>query len=180
MKYLLVLVVFMAGCAQAPKPFILAPAQQTTASNLALIPQLQVQDMRQAKYLIKVTHSDGEIELIHTKQAPANVIEQALNTRLIQKSVDLSGWNYQVSIAKLHVEVAQHSLKYESNSNIILQVNLTNEKTTLTKNFKRQGTSHGPLRADQAVLEREFNIMLGQVLNDITNDAELNRLINQH
>jgi len=177
MKYVLCSILLLAGCSQTPSHFILAPGQQDVSTSNQLSSQLKVSDLRAYQYLVKTTDKNGQSELVNTSESASQVIKSSLAANLHKKNLKLNGVNYQVNIVKLMIDVAQHSIKFESNSKIELQVIVANESTTLSKTFRRNGNSYGPFSADLATLERDFNLLLGQMLDDIASDSELNNLL---
>lgn len=178
MKYLIctILLLLLSGCSQTPSQFVLAPSQQineTSANNNTFYP-LTIEDLRAAQHLIQIHKKGDPIKVLASNQNIKQVLKNDLIKRLNAHKATFHGASYQLNIKEMLITVDQHSLKYESNSRIQLQIIITNDNNTLTKNFKRNGNSYGPLTADLAVLERDFNLLLGQMLDDIVQDAELN------
>ena len=57
------------------------------------------------------------------------------------------------------------------------RVVINNGSGTLTKSFKITGKSNGPLKADIAVLERDFNQQLAKLLTQIVQNQEIQKFI---
>lgn len=179
---ILILVVMLGGCAQTPTHFILAPDQTAgpVQINADGARNLTVNDMRAQQYIIRINRGEEQSTLVSLSQSPIATVEQSLLARFAKHSVSLENVTYNVDINDLIINVAQQAIKYESASQLTLTVRVNNGATTLNKTFKRAGTSHGPLQADLAVLERDFNLLLSQMLDDITTDDELLNLVNSH
>ena len=75
------------------------------------------------------------------------------------------------------VSVQQEMMKYQVNNQLIIRVKVNNGAQTLSNTFKVRGTSEGPLSADIAVLERDFNQQLAQLLAQVINNAEIQHFI---
>ena len=97
-------------------------------------------------------------DFIYTQNPSINVSNDGAN-----QTWDLSGLN----------SGAPETFAYDTKSLIVLAVTINNGNNTLTKTFKRQGTSKGPLKADTAVLEQDFNQLLRLLFNDISKDSQV-------
>ena len=75
------------------------------------------------------------------------------------------------------VSVQQSMVKYSASNQMNIRVVINNSKGTLTKTFKITGTSKGPLKADLAVLERDFNQQLAKLLTQIVQNEELQQFM---
>jgi len=176
-----VLLLAITGCAQMPGQFVLAPNLQVPSmkAGQALSHSVTVNDMRAYQYLLTLEHGQEKRQLLNSDRAPEQVIRATLSNALASNKVALTAVDYRVEIAELLINVKQRSLKFESNSSIVLLVNINKGDGELSKTFKRTGNSYGPLKADIAVIERDFNLLLGQLLQDIANDQELLQYINR-
>jgi len=179
MKYLLLSILLLAGCSQTPTQFIVAPGQTLNAGDNMLASQLDVQDQRAHPYLITTMPNQEPVKTVNSNTSPIDVIRNSLAARLSAKRIRLNGANYRVNINQLGNEIEQSLFKFINNSKLELEVVIGNQSGTLEKTFKRHGNSYGPFRADLVVIERDFNILLGQMLDDIANDQELTTFLSQ-
>jgi len=75
------------------------------------------------------------------------------------------------------ISVQQEMVKYQVNNELVIRVKVNNGTQTLSNTFKVRGTSEGPLNADIAVLERDFNQQLAQLLTQVISNAEIQHFI---
>ena len=68
-------------------------------------------------------------------------------------------------------------MKYQVNNELVIHVKVNNGEQTLSNTFKVRGTSEGPLSADIAVLERDFNQQLTKLLTQIISNVEIRNFI---
>jgi len=179
MKYILCSLLLLAGCSQTPSQFILAPGLQLSPADNMTASHINVTDQRGYQYLVTTTDGSGQTTLMSASTSPAQIIKNSLAAKLSNKKVNLNGVSYSVNIINLVIDVQQRALKFESNSKLTLEVVVASDSSTLTKTFNRNGNSYGPFSADSTALERDFNLLLGSMLDDIANDSELAALLTQ-
>jgi len=177
----LLAVLTMAGCAQMPGQFILAPNLQVSTPQYSAMTNsnVTVNDLRAYRYLLMLNHGDEKTQLLTSDRGPEQVILGALSKALTSSKVPLSNVDYHLDIVELLTKVKQRSLKFESDSSIVLVVKVNKGSDQLSKTFKRTGHSYGPLKADIAVIERDFNLLLGKLIEDIAVDQELLQYISR-
>lgn len=170
------------GCASAPQQMIIAPQVYNAASNLyqGQRASLSVTDMRPGTQVLQVFKNEQAAQLFSPQKDIANVVDGVLNKAWTKQGLALAGIasnQIEVYIDKAVVNVNQELMKYTSNSQVTIRVIVANGKETLTKTFNSNGSSNGPLKADIAVLERDFNQLLAQTLSQIISDSEIQRYI---
>jgi uncharacterized lipoprotein len=140
-----------------------------------------VVDNRIASHVVQILKVDKAAQLfssqdhlqktIHTTLSQAFKKQGLVLTDLATNQKDINKLTIYIDNALISVQ--QNTLKYKANNEIALRAVITNQSETLTKNFTTRGNSNGPLTADIAVLERDFNQQLGKLLTQILNNAEL-------
>ena len=172
----------IAGCSTAPSHFIVNTSPATT-SNTPVLKNIaiNVNDPRSRQAILRTT-KDGKHSYMSAPIATAELVKQGLASHFRQQlAVGLSPMSAQtlnINIDKMAMKLDQGLISYETQSLIVFNVSINNGTQTLTKSFKRQGTSKGPLKADIAVLESEFSGLLQQLYNDIAQDAQVKSYLN--
>ena len=83
----------------------------------------------------------------------------------------------EIQIEKALITVQQELVKYKATSEITLRFIINNGDKTLTNTFRSTANSNGPFLSDIAVLERDFNQQLSNLLNQALNNAEIQQHI---
>ncbi|GLX84537.1 hypothetical protein tloyanaT_07890 [Thalassotalea loyana] len=183
-KLCLPLLLVLAGCGSTPNQVVIAPDFIQT-SNLPLnVGQisLNVNDMRTSKHLVQIVKEGQAANLFNSQLPVSDVIEKSLTEALKKRSVSINpnaSTKVDITIKDALINVDQHTLKYQAKSDLLLSVAVQTPVGQLTKSYHHKGSSEGPLKADIAVLGRDFNQALTKVLNQMLNDAELTNYINQ-
>ena len=178
----LTLVALLQACSSGPGHVVINPdlpivnsngfAQQTATTSVI--------DLRTAHHLIQIEKPDQAAKLISTKQHLPDIIEQALEKSFKQSGLLISSnsdKNIELVINEALFVVKQETLKYKAKANIVLTAKVNNGPQTLTKTFTVKGNNEGPLSADIAVLERDFNQLLTRIIGDIVNDEQLQQFV---
>lgn len=180
MKYtiVLLLIIICSGCSStAPSHFTVDTTSQLPANILTNhAVNINVTDLRVRQDILQL-ENDGKFTYIPSQVPTTTFIKQGLTASFNQQL----GRNYQsnsnnsihVNVEKMAVKLNQETFAYDTKSLIVLAVTINNGNKTLNKTFKRQGTSHGPLKADIAVLEQNFNQLLTLLFNDISKDSQV-------
>lgn len=173
----------LSACNNTPSHIIIAPQLMNTTpikySNKQL--NFSVVDNRTTSHVVQILKADQAAQLFssqdHLQKTIHTTLSQALKKQgivLTDLAIDQSDTNkLTIYIDNALISVQQDTLKYKANNEITLRAVVTNQAQTLTKNFTTRGNSNGPLTADLAVLERDFNQQLGKLLTQILNNAEL-------
>ncbi|WP_448548350.1 YajG family lipoprotein [Thalassotalea fusca] len=177
------LLVLVQACSSAPNQVVISPelpivqsngyAQQSVATSVI--------DLRTAHHLIQIEKPEQAAKLISTQQHLPNILERALNSSFERGGMTInaaSAKSIEVVINKALFVVKQETLKYQANANIVLTAKVENGAQTLTKTFTVRGNNEGPLTADIAVLERDFNQLLTKIIGNIVNDQEVQQFVN--
>lgn len=172
----------LGACAKPPTSIVLAPnfvpAIQPQISRGVV--DLQIIDQRNYRHVLQLSGKGAETNLINASQQPKLLVSEALTQQLKQQGYSFSPTAKHmmtVNIEQMLISLSQHSFKYTSKSNIVLSVQITNGTATLNKKFTATGQSHGPLTADIAVLERQFNQQLSNLVVEIAQDPQVTQYL---
>jgi uncharacterized lipoprotein len=166
------LVLGLNGCATIPSHVIVAPDVMVTPAvfHNNKQAQLNVIDMRTAIHVVQITREGEAATLVSAQERLENTINNTLSKHWKKQGLILGANSINtinVAIEKAVISVAQETMSYKVQTEIILKVTINNGSQTLTNTFSNRGNSDGPLQADVAVLERNFNLRLAKLLQQI-------------
>ncbi|MFY8274202.1 YajG family lipoprotein [Pseudoalteromonas sp. SSDWG2] len=173
---LLVVVLFVSGCANRTTQAILDPKYQSgqyTQFNQSV--SLNIIDQRAKSATISVAHGDERF-LMPTQGLDSKmfkVFEQALKVNGAQVSA-LATSQLQVSIHSLNATVTQNTIDHVSEAQIALQVFVNRNGSQFSKMYNGQSQFRGPFGYDQAKVEAQLNKLIEQLVTRIMSDPELN------
>jgi uncharacterized lipoprotein len=180
------LLTLVSACANKPSHVVISPdltitnGTATKAMYLDKRASITITDLRSAQHVVQIIREDEAAE-VYSSQAPlANIIETTLTSELKKQGLDVNTQAnnaIEVIIDNALISVQQEMMKYQVNNELVIRVKVNNGAQTLSKTFKVRGTSEGPLSADIAVLERDFNQQLTQLLAQVINNAEIQHFI---
>jgi len=173
---LLILSVF--SCSTTKPRMVIAPEIST---NQPVIYQqkkitLTITDLRTSRHIIQILKGNKAAELINSTSALDDILKEKFTQLFKQQGLIISENNetkLDIVLSKALITVQQDLVKYKANTEIIIQVKVNNPPEILTKSFRIRGTNEGPFKADIAVLSRDFNQQLAQLIEQIANDREL-------
>jgi uncharacterized lipoprotein len=142
--------------------------------------QLRFSDLRRSNHIVQILRAGEATQLYSPQQRIIDIVSAALTPALTANGLQIEPLavnQVDVIIDNALVSVQQQMLKYSASNQMSFRVVVNNGKNTLTKTFKITGTSKGPLKADLAVLERDFNQQLTKLLSQIVQSEELQQFI---
>ena len=177
-----VLLVTITACSTAPTHLIITPQVHLPASNQFSNQQAQVTvvDMRTSTHIVQILRKDKAATILSAEQRLEYIIQDILTTQWQQQGLQFNASaknNITITIEKAIISVDQESVSYTTQSEIILKVSIDNTKQTLTSRFKNRAHSEGALKADIAVLEREFNQHLSSLLKQILTSKDIKKFL---
>lgn len=166
------------GCGTAPTHLIVTPEVHLAASNQfsGKMAQLNVIDMRTSTHIVQIIEKDEAAIILSSKQRLEDIIQETLTTQWQNQGLTFSADaedKITLTIEKAVISVDQKSVNYTTQSEIILKVTIANDKQTLTSNFKNRAHNEGPLNADLAALEREFNLHLSTLIKQVLTSKDI-------
>lgn len=170
------------ACGTTPSSVIIAP-QVNTASSVIYDSQnvsLVVTDLRTNNHIIQVLKSDEAATLYSPASNMAQTLSNSLSEQYKKQGLNIdavSATDITIFIDAALVSVQQETIKYTANSEIRLRVQVKKNDKTLTNHFNSKGSSNGPLFADIAVLERDFNQQLGKVIEEVLLNKDIQAFI---
>jgi len=177
------LLVLVQACSTKPSHVVINPDLPVVSSNgyAQQSASTSIIDLRTAHHLIQIQKPDEAAKLISTQQHLPDIIERTLKKSFERSGLHInshSNKTIELIINEALFVVNQDTLKYKAKANIVLTAKVNNGHQTLTKTFTVRGKNEGPLSADIAVLERDFNQLLTKIIGDIVNDQQLQRFVN--
>ncbi len=178
----LVITFLLSGCASAPSHLIISPEIISQGNKLSNNKQasLNIVDMRTANHIIQILREGEAATLISAQDRLEDTINKSLSKHWQQQGLSIENNainSIVITIEKAQINVEQTLLKYQAESEIVLKVAVNNSLQTLTSTFTNRGNSNGPLKADIAVLERNFNQRLANLLTQILVNKKINQFL---
>lgn len=170
------------GCASVPSHLIVTPEILTQTSMQYVDKQatINVIDMRTANQIVQILREGEAATLLSAQSRLEETIENSLRKHWQQQGLsfqDTAVNSITIAIESALISVSQETLKYQAQSKIVLKVTVNNGEQTLTSSFKNSGSSNGPFKADIAVLERNFNQRLANLLQQILANKKINHFL---
>lgn len=180
--FLLPVGLMLNGCATNPHKVIIAPELATTSTifHRNKQAQLKVADMRTASHIVQIKREGKASTLISAQEKLEDTIEKTLKEHWQAQHLvimDSALNKIHVTIEKAIISVEQSLLKYSVQTEIVVKVTVNNGSVTLTNTFTNRGNSEGPLKADVAVLERQFNQGLANLLQQILTSTKISNAL---
>lgn len=178
----LIMSLILSGCSSTPSHLIIAP-EIITPSVIQHIDKkatLNVVDMRTANHVIQILRDGEAATLFSAQERLEDIIKNSLSKNWQQQGLTLQGNavnSINVTIEKAIISVTQQTMSYQVKTEIVLNVTVNNSIQTLTSTFKNNGSSKGPFKADIAVLERNFNQRLANLLQQILVNEKINHFL---
>lgn len=175
---LISLIVLLGACSSNVKHLVIAPDILTTSTNLLSIKSIDIStnDLRTAQHMLQIIKEDQAAQLITSQSSLADIVDKALTSAYKKSGAQVTSASNNVLnivINKALINVNQSMIKYNASNAIELSISIDNGEQTLTKSYRSSGKSEGPLQADIAVLERDFNQQLSKLITNIVNDPQL-------
>ena len=180
------LLVLLSACANKPTHVVIAPDLSIINSTSTLTEyqnkeaSITVTDIRRAQHVVQISRKDEAAEIYSSQQPLSNIIKQTLISEFKKQGLAINTQAnnaIEVIIENSLISVQQEMMKYQVNNELMIHVKVNNGEQTLSNTFKVRGTSEGPLSADIAVLERDFNQQLTKLLTQIINNVEIRNFI---
>jgi uncharacterized lipoprotein len=180
------LLLLVTACANKPTHVVIAPDLSITNSASSQSDyqnkqaNITVTDMRSAQHVVQILRKDEAAEIYSSQQPLKNIIQQTLTSEFKKQGLEIDAQAsnaIEIIIENSLISVQQEMIKYQVNNELVILVKVNNGKQTLSNTFKVRGTSEGPLSADIAVLERDFNQQLSNLLTQIISNTEIKNFI---
>jgi len=173
------IITLLSGCASSPSHLIIAPelTSPSTVQQVKKQASLNIIDMRIANHVVQILRDGEAATLFSAQERLEDIIKHSLSKRWQQQGllIQASAVNsINIEIEKALINITQEMMSYQAKSEIRLKVSINNGHQTLTSTFKNNGASNGPFKADIAVLERNFNQRLTNLLQQILINEKIN------
>ena len=168
----LIMTFVLSGCASAPSHLIIAPEIMSTSiiQHANQQASLDVVDMRTAIHVVQILREGEAATLFSAQERLEDIIKSSLSKHWQEQGLAIQANalnSINIAIEKAVISVTQETLSYKVQTEIVLKVTINNSLQTLTSTFNNRGNSEGPFKADIAVLERNFNQRLANLLQQI-------------
>jgi len=178
----LILILTLSACANIPSHLIVSPDIMVTpaVNHHNKQAQLEVVDMRTANHVVQILRAGEAATLLSAQERLEKTIESKLSSHWKKQNllIESSAINtINVAIEKAVISVNQKTMEYKVQTEIVLKVTVNNGAQTLTITFQNRGNSDGPLQADIAVLERNFNQRLAKLLQQILASEKISHFL---
>lgn len=168
--FTLVSLLVLSGCQSTPQPLLLSPVKVTTPLA-ASVSSVKVDDERSHAYLYRIQGDDEKVQFGPLQNPLKDTLQQSLAPAVINSTADGSQWF--VTIDEAIVKVTPGLVKYQLEHQLVLRVEAQHHNRHYSNTYRGVRTSEGAMRPDEAVIEREFSLLLETVLNDIASDPKL-------
>ena len=178
----LIFIFGLSACASLPSHLIVAPDVMLTPAiyHDNKQTQLDVIDMRTANHIVQILREGEAATLLSAQERLEEIIKSSLSKYWKKQGLVIQEPainTIDITIEKAVISVNQETMEYKAQTEIVLKVTVNNGAKTLTSTFSNRGNSNGPLRADIAVLERNFNQRLSKLLQRILANEEMSNFL---
>lgn len=178
----LIIALILSGCSSTPSHLIIAPEimAPSVVQHINKQAKLNVIDMRTANHIIQILRDGEAATLFSAQERLEDIIKNSLSKNWQKQGLTLQDNavnSINVTIEKALISVTQETMSYQVKTEIVLKVAVNNGMQTLTSTFKNNGSSKGPFKADLAVLERNFNQRLTNLLQQILVNEKINHFL---
>jgi len=179
----LVLLLILQSCISPPKYIVISPELfgYTKGVYQDKLIQVDVIDQRPNSHIVQVLKDNKPATLFSSQDLLTNIIKQALTPMFKKQGMeitDLSSTRVNIYINEALITVNQNFVDYHATNAITLTISIIANGQSTSKTFSSKGRNHGPLNADMAVLERDFNHQLAKLLINIANNTTIQNTIN--
>ncbi len=189
MKKLLLTTAFimsLAGCSSTPMQQITIAPKATLASvplvqNKAVI--LESRDLRTAQFVAIIDNGGSNVQPIHANANIREVLQAAIADQLISQGYNLLGQSegtFRVDLIDAVVNVDQSSLSTLLNTSVAIQLDVSVPGKKFTKSYTGKSKSESGSTASVKDMELALNSLLETVLNDMANDKQLGRFMQEN
>ncbi|BBN80690.1 hypothetical protein PA25_06750 [Pseudoalteromonas sp. A25] len=170
-----VLAIFLAGCASAPKTVILSPnytAGQVTRLNIPL--QVKVEDNRISNFTIRVLQQEPALYLPDASlpNIVGNTLQQALQTNGVQIT-DVTNNQLILHINEFVAKITESLTEHQSHAQAKFSIEVIKGPKRFTKSYHANAQLKGPLKHEQAKVEGQLNNLTELLITRIVSDQEL-------
>lgn len=179
----LILLLILQSCISPPKYIVISPELFGYTKGIYQDKSIQINivDKRPNSHVVQILKNNKPATLFSSQDVLTNIIKQTLIPMYKKQGIEVtepSPTKVNIYINDALITVNQNFVDYHATNAITLTVSILHDGKSLSKTFSSKGRNHGPLNADMAVLERDFNHQLAKLLINIANDIEIQNTIN--
>lgn len=175
MRFLIVMMLLLTGCASQTPGFIVAPQlfwPQSTALQQSQF-AFNVTDSRGQPYTLRL-QKDGKVQHIHAANDIRAQLQNVLSQTLIDQGAVVSPDSstiMTVRINQLQSIVEQRTLEHSVTNQVALTVYIESPSGTFSKSYSGDSSFTAPFKMDVAAVERELRVLTEQVLTQLMQDT---------
>lgn len=186
MKFKIILTLFLiniiAACTTSPKYIVLSPELTGYSKGIYFDKKVQfnVIDQRSSSQVVQILKDNEPAHLLSSQDSLTNIINKSISPILRSQGLTIDTYantKIDIIINTALINVQQNLINYTAKNMISLKVLVSTADKVISKDFNATGQSNGPLTADIAVLERDFNNQLASLLVKIVNNNEIQNTI---
>ncbi|HIF9273440.1 TPA: YajG family lipoprotein [Photobacterium damselae] len=187
-SFLALVTLLLSACASQPTALPTIPLTPTLtlthqSLNVSEPMQLQVNDLRQLKYIAIVDSGRNNVDAYQSRQPLTGVFHRALSQQLQSQGVKLvsqSSNKMTIAIQTAQVNVDQSLVKYQMNTALQLSLTVTTSHGKFVKQYSGKASKEAPLEASLEDMQQSMDKLISSVLHDIATDAELNQYLKEN
>ncbi|WIH26533.1 YajG family lipoprotein [Photobacterium damselae] len=187
-SFLALVTLLLSACASQPTALPTIPLTPTLtlthqSLNVSEPMQLQVNDLRQLKYIAIVDSGRNNVDAYQSRQPLTEVFHRALSQQLQSQGVKLvsqSSNKITIAIQTAQVNVDQSLVKYQMNTALQLSLTVTTSHGKFVKQYSGKASKEAPLEASLEDMQQSMDKLISSVLHDIATDAELNQYLKEN
>ncbi|WP_154139867.1 YajG family lipoprotein [Photobacterium damselae] len=187
-SFLALVTLLLSACASQPTALPTIPLTPTLtlthqSLNVSEPMQLQVNDLRQLKYIAIVDSGRNNVDAYQSRQPLTEVFLRALSQQLQSQGVKLVSQNSNkmtIAIQTAQVNVDQSLVKYQMNTALQLSLTVTTSHGKFVKQYSGKASKEAPLEASLEDMQQSMDKLISSVLHDIATDAELNQYLKEN
>jgi len=178
--------IVLVSCASVPTDINIIPdlalKEGTIAFSNAAPWQIQSRDLRIERHLVQIVDGEKVAQLINEHQSVRLLIEKNLSQAWLNnglKIADSSDYHVDIMLNKALATVTESAVSYEVKSQLVLKLQLSHQGKKFVKLFRSNSQWEGPFNASISRITKELSVQLSDLLNQIVQDEELNKKLQQ-
>ena len=159
----------LSGCQSTPEQLTIEPVMTPPGHSIPV--QLRVRDGRPHNHLLRRLHHEDKAEFATAQQPLATLISGNLapywpDSPAAERTVD-------IEIEEALIEVTRAGLQHHIQYELVLATTVQAPQGELQKTFRGQASGQSPVAPGSSRLERDFNLLAGEVLENLVSDQDI-------
>ena len=144
--------------------------------------QIDSQDLRVARHLIEIVDGNNVAQLINEQHSLRLLIESNLTRAWVSNQLNTSqasDYKVNIKLIKALATVTEATFSYEVESQMIIKIELSQQGNTFVKLFRSNKQWEAAFSTNAGDINKELNMQLSQLLNQILEDQDINTKLQQ-